>query len=185
MARGGLPLKSCVFERASRRYECEVAEARADRASCGFLIKIATSNGATKAVGGKDKKKAGLAFPSRSSGAPHSGQAKGNTEGRKQWQHSGDSRKAASPFLLSAAISRKTTCPCEQLTSGHPPRAPTNGRPGFPFGFLGAGGRLPKARRGRAGFYCEILLLPCEQVTWKCGFTPSCRLLSFPARCAC
>ena len=25
----------------------------------------------------------------------------------------------------------------------------TNGRPGFPFGFLGAGGRLPKARRGR------------------------------------
>ena len=23
------------------------------------------------------------------------------------------------------------------------------GRPGFPFGFLGAGGRLPKARRGR------------------------------------
>ena len=30
-----------------------------------------------------------------------------------------------------------------------PPCAPTNGRPGFPFGFLGAGGRLPKARRGR------------------------------------
>ena len=28
--------------------------------------------------------------------------------------------------------------------------APTNGRPGFPFVFLGAGGRLPKARRGRA-----------------------------------
>jgi hypothetical protein len=27
---------------------------------------------------------------------------------------------------------------------------PANGRPGFPFGFLGAGGRLPKARRGRA-----------------------------------
>ena len=48
-------------------------------------------------------------------------------------------------------------------------------RPGFPFGFLGAGGRLPKARRGRvfvaryyyyytytapaAFFYCAILLL--------------------------
>ena len=30
-----------------------------------------------------------------------------------------------------------------------PPRAPTNGRLGFPFGSLGAGGRLPKARRGR------------------------------------
>ena len=30
-----------------------------------------------------------------------------------------------------------------------PPRAPANGRPRFPFGFLGAGGRLPKARRGR------------------------------------
>ena len=41
-----------------------------------------------------------------------------------------------------------------------PPCAPTNGRPGFPFGFLGAGGRLPKARlehvRGRFFFaqYC-------------------------------
>ena len=32
---------------------------------------------------------------------------------------------------------------------GPPTCAPTNGRPGFPFGFLGAGGRLPKARRGR------------------------------------
>ena len=64
----------------------------------------------------KDKKKAGLASPSRSSGAPHSGQAKGNTQGRKQWQHSGDSRKAVSPFLLSVVISRKTTCPCEQVT---------------------------------------------------------------------
>jgi hypothetical protein len=31
------------------------------------------------------------------------------------------------------------------------------GRPGFPFGFLGAGGRLPKARRGRVfivQYYC-------------------------------
>ena len=32
---------------------------------------------------------------------------------------------------------------------GPPPCAPTNGRPGFSFGFLGAGRRLPKARRGR------------------------------------
>ena len=32
---------------------------------------------------------------------------------------------------------------------GPPPCAPANGRPGFPFGFLGASGRLPKARRGR------------------------------------
>ena len=38
-----------------------------------------------------------------------------------------------------------------------PPCAPTNGRLGFPFGFPGAGGRLPKARRGR--FFSEILLL--------------------------
>ena len=37
MAHDSLPLKSCVFKRVSRRYE--VAEARADRASCGFLIK--------------------------------------------------------------------------------------------------------------------------------------------------
>ena len=29
------------------------------------------------------------------------------------------------------------------LVMDPPPRAPTNGRPGFPFGFLGAGGRLP------------------------------------------
>ena len=33
--------------------------------------------------------------------------------------------------------------------SGLPPRAPTNGLLGFPFGFLGASGRLPKARRER------------------------------------
>jgi hypothetical protein len=32
---------------------------------------------------------------------------------------------------------------------GPPPCAPTNGRPGFSFDLLGAGGRLPKARRGR------------------------------------
>ena len=35
------------------------------------------------------------------------------------------------------------------LIAGPPPCAPTNGRPGFPLGFLGAGGRFPKARRGR------------------------------------
>ena len=35
------------------------------------------------------------------------------------------------------------------LSLGPPPRALTNGRPGFPFGFLSAGGRLLKARRGR------------------------------------
>ena len=38
LARGSSPLESCGFERVSRRYE--VAEARADRASCGFLIKL-------------------------------------------------------------------------------------------------------------------------------------------------
>ena len=32
---------------------------------------------------------------------------------------------------------------------GPPPCAPTNGRPGFPYGFLYSGGRLPKARHGR------------------------------------
>ena len=35
------------------------------------------------------------------------------------------------------------------LSLGPPPRALTNGRPGFPFGFLSAGERLLKARRGR------------------------------------
>ena len=48
--------------------------------------------------------------------------------------------------------------------SDPPPCAPANGRPGgFPFGFLGSGGRrLPKARRGRvfiAQYACAILLL--------------------------
>ena len=37
----------------------------------------------------------------------------------------------------------------EAGSAGPPPCAPTNGRPGFPFDFLGAGGRLPKARHGR------------------------------------
>ena len=40
--------------------------------------------------------------------------------------------------------------------SDPPPCALTNGRPGFPFGCLGAGGRLPKARRGR------VLILQCH-----------------------
>ena len=46
-----------------------------------------------------------------------------------------------------------------------PPCAPTNGWPGFPFGFLGAGGRLPKARRGWvfvvkfSFFFLKILFL--------------------------
>jgi len=43
-----------------------------------------------------------------------------------------------------------------------PPRAPANGRPGFPFGFLGAGGRLPKARRGRVYVQFIIMItIPC------------------------
>ena len=37
----------------------------------------------------------------------------------------------------------------------HGGRVPWWARPGFPFGFLGAGGRLPKARSGRV-FYCAI-----------------------------
>ena len=46
-----------------------------------------------------------------------------------------------------------------------PPHAPhgaplVNGRPGFPSGFLGAGGRLPKAKgTAWAGFCCAILFL--------------------------
>ena len=35
---------------------------------------------------------------------------------------------------------------------GPPPRAPANDRPGFPFGFLCAGGRLPTIRNGVGGF---------------------------------
>ena len=42
--------------------------------------------------------------------------------------------------------------------NGPPPCAPANGRPGFPFCFVGAGGRLPKGRRGRF-FKCAVLLL--------------------------
>ena len=49
------------------------------------------------------------------------------------------------------------------LPFGPPPCAPANGRPGFPFGFLGAGGRLPKARRGRVFSAIPFLLRqpPC------------------------
>ena len=36
---------------------------------------------------------------------------------------------------------------------GPPPCAPANGRPGFPFGFMGAGGRFLKERRGRWAFF--------------------------------
>ena len=36
--------------------------------------------------------------------------------------------------------------------------APTNARPGFPFGFLGAGRRLPKARRGRV-FIAQFIII--------------------------
>ena len=39
-----------------------------------------------------------------------------------------------------------------------PPCAPTNARPGFPFGFLGACGRLPKARRGRVSIVQFIII---------------------------
>ena len=43
--------------------------------------------------------------------------------------------------------------------AGPPPRAPANGRPGFPFvGFLGAGGRLPKERRNGVG----VFFLSCD-----------------------
>ena len=48
-------------------------------------------------------------------------------------------------FTFERAVSASSA----NVPSGPPPCAPTNGRPGFPFGFLGAGGRLPKARRGR------------------------------------
>ena len=40
---------------------------------------------------------------------------------------------------------------------------PTNGRPGFPFGFLGAGGRLPKERRGLV-FIAKCHYVSCTQV---------------------
>ena len=45
-----------------------------------------------------------------------------------------------------------------------PPRAPMNGRPGFPFGFLGAGGgRLPKAKgTAWAGLLCYSSSSPSQ-----------------------
>ena len=48
--------------------------------------------------------------------------------------------------------------------SDPPPCTPANGRLGFPFGFLGAGGRLLKARRGRV--CCAILLLLTAARIW-------------------
>jgi len=48
---------------------------------------------------------------------------------------------------------QKKIYPTAAATAITPPpqrrRRRFNGRPGFPFGFLSAGGRLPKARRGR------------------------------------
>ena len=56
---------------------------------------------------------------------------------------------------------------CSSATLGwalnYPPCAPTNGRPGFPFGFLGAGGRLPKARRGRV-FIVKFIIIGFRRV---------------------
>ena len=55
-------------------------------------------------------------------------------------------------FLAPHQVFYVKSVPVNGVTRRHtdpPPCAPTNGRPGFPFGFLGAGGRLPKARRGR------------------------------------
>ena len=58
-------------------------------------------------------------------------------------------------------------CCCCLLRPGPPPCAPANGRPGFPFGFLGAGGRLPKARRGRI-FIADPP--PCAPANGRPGF---------------
>ena len=51
--------------------------------------------------------------------------------------------------LLPWPLSPRAVNPGRADPSLTPPRAPANGRPGFSFGFMGAGGRLPKARRGR------------------------------------
>ena len=53
------------------------------------------------------------------------------------------------PALLPWPLSPRAVNPRRVDSLDPPPCAPANGRPGFPFGFLGAGGRLPKARRGR------------------------------------
>ena len=52
--------------------------------------------------------------------------------------------------LLGAVVAVQELSDVHVHREADPPLcAPTNGRPDFPFGFLGAGGRLPKARRGR------------------------------------
>ena len=70
---------------------------------------------------------------------------RGTTQGKQHTENllqSGGKSAAAQERKLQAATKR-------EINADPPPCAPTNGRPGFPFGFLGAGGRLPKARRGQ------------------------------------
>ena len=69
---------------------------------------------------------------------------------------------------------------------GPPPRAPTNGRPGFPFGFPGAGGgRFPKARRKRfllrnsSSSSVMGLVARCGDVTLQRKFTFFCSTFFF------
>ena len=70
--------------------------------------------------------------------------------GRHAPQKSGlPTRRTVHTSLKSVQASQPTACPGRLDHRPVPtPCAPANGRPGFPFGFLGAGGRLPKARRG-------------------------------------
>ena len=58
-------------------------------------------------------------------------------------------------------------CSVEARRAGPPPFAPANGRPGFPFGFLAAGGRLPRARRGRVFIVPKFSIIyhPSEVIT--------------------
>ena len=66
---------------------------------------------------------------------------------------------------------RRTLKPIRRAQFDPPPRAPKNDRPGFPFGFLGAGGRLPEARRGRV--LCSIhhhRTLHRATLRWPAGF---------------
>ena len=72
--------------------------------------------------------------------------------------HGGGSRAPWSPLgRLRLSCVAKPFRPTRNLAARTPAAAtdsplmcaPANGRPGFPFGFVGAGGRLPKARRGR------------------------------------
>ena len=60
---------------------------------------------------------------------------------------------------------------------GPPSCAPTNGRPGFAFGLLCAGGRLPKARRGR-GFIAQFFFF----FFFFVFFSPSYFILCFKKR---